>query len=625
MMRTDLLDKISGPQDVKHLTPQELVELCKEIRTAFVAFGKEHGGHIGSNLGLVEASVALHYVFDSPQDKIIFDVSHQAYAHKMLTGRADAFTKAEQFGTVTGFTNPAESEHDQFVLGHTGTAISLACGMAQARNLAHEHGQTTDVNNVVAIIGDGALSSAVAFEGLNNAGCQQGNLIIVLNDNEMSIAENHGGMYGTLAKMRESGGSYQPNLFEAFGLDYRYVEGGNDVNALVKAFQDVKNSEQPIVVHIHTTKGLGMDAQDAEHGVREGHCERNHWQDPLRDEGKPLGARKYYGQKVMDHIRARLVGEPNVVVISPATPGSNGIVPEFRKAAGSHYVDTGITEEHAVSYASGLAKAGCRPVVATSATFFQRTFDQLQQEVSLNGQPVTLLSFGGGMTGADNTHSGAFDIAMFGNIPGLTCLAPTSASMLLDMVDWSTSLENTKPVVIRVPGNAVLQADRGGLDETPVNVQAALHARIEGHGQPWSRYVTRQHGSQVALIGLGDAHVWAGEVVDALAELDEPIHASWINPLQFSSLDESTLRALIQNHSLVVTLEDGQLEGGWGEKITAFYQNELPGMPMHVLNFGLAKAFTDRVPVDEQRKDNHMTTQDIVNAICCYLSGETRA
>lgn len=626
-MNADLLDSITSPQDVKRLTPEELQQLCAQIRTVLVRYGKEHGGHIGSNLGSVELCVALHRVFDSPNDKIIFDVSHQAYTHKMVTGRAKAFTQAQAYGTVTGFTNPAESAHDQFVLGHTGTAISLACGMAKARDLQH------GTNAVIAVIGDGALSSAIAFEGLNNAAELHSGLIIVCNDNEMSIDEDHGGMYRTLARMRETNGTYQPNLFEAFGLDYLYVEDGNDVHALVAAFEQVKHTQRPIVVHIHTMKGLGLDEEDAQHGIVAGHCEANHWQDPLSAQDEPLGARKYYGQLAMSHLQDRLAKTPNIVVISPATPSSNGIVPQFREAAGDHYVDTGITEEHAVAFASGLARAGCRPVVATSATFFQRTFDQLQQEVSLNGQPVTILSFGGGMTNTDNTHSGAFDIAMFGNIPGLLCLAPTNSAMFLAMLDWATSLENDAPVVIRVPGDAILQAERHGQLQSPAHVLAAITARTDAHDAPWSRYVVRHRGSQVAVIGLGNALPWAGDVVAELAkgtadvaqavdadgmdapEPAEPIDATWINPLQFSSLDTIMLRDLAQTHRIVVTIEDGQLEGGWGEKITAFYQNDALNNTVHVLNFGLAKAFTDCESIEDQRERNGMTTADIVTAI----------
>ncbi|NEG69440.1 1-deoxy-D-xylulose-5-phosphate synthase [Bifidobacterium choloepi] len=682
-MTSDLLATISTPADVKRLTAAQLEDLCAEIRAALLEFGKRHGGHIGSNLGLVEACVALHRVFDSPADAIVFDVSHQSYAHKMLTGRAEAFRNAALFGTVTGFTNPDESEHDRFVLGHTGTSVSLACGLAKQRDMD----DSSAIGNVVAVIGDGALSSAVAFEGLNNAAEQGGNMIIVFNDNEMSIAENHGGMYATLARMRESNGESEPNLFHAFGLDYMYVPDGNDVHALVDAFESVRDIDHPIVVHIHTTKGLGMDTdpEDVAHGYREGRCEANHWQDPIVQasstspipssegvgEAQPgreesphpadpsQGARKFYGQLAMAELEQRFAGEPGLVVVSPATPGSNGITREFRERAGKHYVDTGITEEHAVAFASGIAQAGGRPVVATSATFFQRAYDEIQQELSLNGNPVTLLSFGGGLSDADNTHSGAYDIGFFGNIPNLTCLAPTNRRMFLKMLDWSTSLTNTSPVVIRVPGQTILDAEIAGVDDPAGVVAAAVDARVADRSHPFDRYVVKHHGSRVAIIGLGDAAILAQRVADALAagndgrqcslgavlsdesfdrnlgagaterrafagghsprEAGEPIEASVIDPLQFSTIDEATLRTLPASHDVVVTIEDGQLEGGWGEKITAFYANCMPEAGVKTLNFGARKEFTDRVNLASLLDRYGMTVADIVADIRAVL------
>lgn len=593
-MTCDILATLHSPADVQLLDDRQLDECCAQIRETLVEFGKRAGGHIGSNLGLVETSVALHVVFDSPLDKIVFDVSHQSYVHKMLTGRAEAFLNAELFGSVTGFTNPAESEHDHFVLGHTGTSISLACGLAKERDMVAATGTVPQTRNVIAVIGDGALSSAIAFEGLNNAAEQGGNLIIIVNDNEMSIAENHGGMYATLAEMRASHGRSDRNLFTVFGLDYRYVEHGNDVHTMIEALREVKDIDHPVVLHVHTTKGLGLDAEDARHGVRAGRCEENHWQNPLAQEGTPLGARKYYGALAMDALAARFEHEPGLIVISPATPGSNGITHAFRAQAGPHYVDTGITEEHAVAFASGIAKAGGRPVVATSATFFQRTFDQVQQEVALNGTPVTLLSFGAGLSDADNTHSGAFDVPFFGNIPGLLCLAPTSRQMFLDMLAWSTSERNSHPVLIRVPGNQILGGERAGT----LDPNATVEPQATDANNPWCGYHVAEAGDTVAVLGLGNAYPLARDVVHALASDDtDPVHATLIDPLQFSTLDETTLRALASDHTLVVTLEDAQLEGGWGEKITAFYANMMPGSGMRTLNFGADKAFTDRTPL----------------------------
>lgn len=626
------LEHISSPADVKALDSKDLPALCHEIRTTLVRYGKLHGGHIGSNLGMVEATVALHRVFDSPLDKIVFDVSHQSYVHKMLTGRAHAYTDERLFGTVTGFTNPQESEHDMFVLGHTGTSISLACGLAKTRDLMGGLDGTSGTRNVIAVIGDGSLSSAIAFEGLNNAAEQGTNMIIVVNDNEMSIAEDFGGMYGQLARLRASGGTSQPNIFNAFGLDYRYVEDGNDVTALVEAFSQVKDIDHPIVIHIHTAKGLGLDAEDAAAGVKEGRCEANHWQDPLARQGCPLGARKHYGRLAMAQLEPRFASEPGLVVISPATPGSNGITREFRERAGVHYVDTGITEEHAVAFASGIAKAGGTPVLVTSATFFQRTFDQLQQELSLNGTPVTLLVFGSGISGADNTHSGAFDIPMFANIPGLTYLAPTSGAAFLSMLDWSTTSREHGAVAIRVPGEPILAAERTADADDVVYPRyrdaataADANGKAGGATMPFDRYQVTRQGSDVAIFGLGNMYPLAERIAADLAESRDggvaTIDATVIDPQQCTSLDTACLEALRKRHSLVVTLEDAQLSGGWGEQVTAYYANQDAlnsadgNKCMRVLNFGAAKEFTDRVPAQDLYKRYSLTAPQVEQAI----------
>lgn len=614
---TDIVANLRGPNDVKSLNAHQLEECCDEIRRDLVRFGKLHGGHIGSNLGIIEACVALHFVFDSPYDKIVFDVSHQSYVHKMLTGRAQHFIQDELFGTVTGFTNPQESEHDHFVLGHTGTAISLACGLAKQRDCERAAGQASQTNNVIAVIGDGALSSAIAFEGLNNAAEQGGNLIIIVNDNEMSISNNHGGMYETLAEMRASHSRSQRNIFTAFGLDYRYVEDGNNVHTMIDALEAVKDIDHPIVLHIHTTKGLGLDGEDAHVGVHEGQCEANHWQNPMSSLDAPLGARKYYGQLAMEALEQRFDHEPGLVVISPATPGSNGITPEFRKRAGIHYVDTGIAEEHAVAFAAGMARGGGRPVVATSATFFQRTVDQTQQEVALNNVPVTMLSFGGGLSGTDNTHAGTYDIAIFGNIPQLLCLAPTSKAMYIDMLNWATSEHNTQPVYLRVPGTPIREAEREGhLDEN-----ARVEAQATDTGAPWLGYHMVKDGSTVAILGLGNTYPLAMRVADALAaNTEHPINATVIDPLQFSTLDEDTLRSLLTKHELIITLEDGQLDGGWGEKVTAFYANHCKESSVHVLNFGATKEFTDRIPLAQLYERYGMTVENITEQIYSTLT-----
>ena len=632
-MTAGILSSIHTPADVHALSAQQLRDLCFEIRTTLLDYGRKHGGHIGSNLGVVELTVALHRVFNSPHDRFIFDVSHQSYVHKMLTGRAEAYLDESRFGDVTGFTNPLESEHDSFVLGHTGTSISLACGLAKTRDMQRAATGESAIGNVVSIIGDGSLSSAIAFEGLNNAAEQGGNLIIIVNDNEMSIAEDFGGMYGQLAKLRASNGTAELNLFKAFGLDYRYVEQGNDVDTLVEVLNEVKGIDHPIVVHVHTTKGLGFD-DDTESGngsdgcnqtnpqPHAGQCEANHWQDPESSLGKPLDARKYYGEMAMASLERRFSSEPGLVVISPATPGSNGITRDFRERASAHYVDTGITEEHAAAFAAGIAKAGGRPVLATSATFFQRTFDQLQQELALNHVPATLLIFGAGISGADNTHSGTFDMTMFANVPDVTCLAPASGEQMLDMLAWATGPSEHGVVAIRMPGEQILALERAAdMAFDPLQRAEEHDPAVNIAGEcPFTRYQIVQPGRDVAILGLGNTMPLAAEVTSALAEDDEThaaITATLVDALQYSAMDAELLTMLADGHHLVVTLEDGQLEGGWGEKVTAFYANSNNAKASHVrvLNFGASKEFTDRVPLDELNERYGLTAATIVSRI----------
>ena len=628
-MTAGILGSIHSPADVHALSSQQLRDLCLEIRSTLLNYGRKHGGHIGSNLGVVELTVALHRVFGSPRDRFVFDVSHQSYVHKMLTGRAEAYLDESRFGEVTGFTNPLESEHDSFVLGHTGTSISLACGLAKTRDMQHTAAGASEIGNVIAIIGDGSLSSAIAFEGLNNAAEQGGNLIIVVNDNEMSIAEDFGGMYGNLARLRASNGTAELNLFKAFGLDYRYVEQGNDVDTLVAALEDLKDIDHPVVLHIHTTKGLGFsdetEAQDGSDGCNQtnpqphaGQCEANHWQDPDSALGKPLDARKYYGQMAMASLESRFENEPGLVVISPATPGSNGITRDFRERAGSHYVDTGITEEHAAAFAAGIAKAGGRPVLATSATFFQRIYDQLQQELALNHVPATLLIFGAGISGADNTHSGTFDMTMFANTPDVTCLAPTSGEQMLDMLAWATGPSDHGVTAIRMPGEQILAMERSAdMAFDPAERADAHETTIDITGDcPFTRYQIVRPGREVAILGLGNTLPLAAEVAATL-ENDDDINATLIDAQQYSAMDGELLDALADGHRVVVTLEDGQLEGGWGEKVTAFYANSTnpKAATVHALNFGASKEFTDRVPLAELDERYGLTVEAVADRI----------
>ena len=620
-----LLDSIDSPQDLKVLSLEELNRLADEIRQLLIRFCRRHGGHLGSNLATIEPIIALHYVFDMPHDHLIFDVSHQAYTHKILTGRRRAYTDPEHQEDLSGFTSPKESPYDDFMLGHTGTSIGLACGMAAQRDA------TGGKANIIALIGDGSLSSGPAFEGLDWAAEQGGNLIIVVNDNEMSIAENHGGLYKSLAALRASGGRSSDNPFRAVGLDYRYVEEGNRIEDLIEAFRQVKDTDHPVVVHIHTRKGLGLgqgsqgqigstsmaqsDGQ-TDHMTSlpdlpaEGPVEANHWQDGLDSLNRLPNSRKTYGRMAMQALEARFSQEPGLTVISPATPLSNGIDPDFRQRAGNHYRDVGIAESHAIAYAAGIAKAGGTPVVATSATFFQRAYDQIEQEMALNGSAVTLLVFATGVAKTDATHSGTADMVMMRGIPGLTCLAPTSGAEFLDMLAWATGPAR-QPVVIRVPGERTLATERAGKPIAPVKSDSTTA------GQPWDRYRILQQGRTVALLALGDALPLGRDLADFL-KASLGLKPTLVDPHRYDRLDEQTLDALASTHSLVATLEDGQLDGGWGQAVAAYYGPS----QIRTLAFGAAKEFKDRVPQATLLERYGMTVPAMTRAISNALADQ---
>ncbi|MDO4913516.1 MAG: 1-deoxy-D-xylulose-5-phosphate synthase [Bifidobacteriaceae bacterium] len=610
-MATTYLKNTLTPAIIKTIPEQELPALCEEIRSTLVTYGQQHGGHIGSNLGVVELSVALHYVFSSPQDQIIFDVSHQSYVHKMLTGRTQAYTDETKYNSITGFTNPEESEHDAFTLGHTGTSIAIACGMAQQRDSANKHSQ----RNIIAVIGDGALSSAVAFEGLNNAALLKSNLIIILNDNEMSISQNVGGIYDNLAQLRATRGKSEHNIFKDFGLDYQYVEQGNNVHELIAQLKKIKNVDHPIVLHIHTKKGLGLDEIDQQKGIIPGQCEANHWQNPLHA-SKALPARKYYGQLAMSMLEQRFPDEPTLTIISPATPRSNGITEDFRSRAGLHYVDTGITEEYAAAYAAGIAKAGGTPVLATSATFFQRAYDQIHQELCLNNQPATLLIFAAGISNADNSHSGAFDIAMLANIPNLLYLTPSSEQDYLQMLQWSTTSKNHETVAIRVPSQAVLQADvernTTSYPEIKRNFENPFNTNTSC---PFLQYRFEQKSDTVALLGFSNTMPIIRKAATILEEHD--ITPSIIDTLQCSYLDEQSLNDLSRNHSITLTVEDGQQSGGYGNRISAWLTCNTN---IKAFNLGADKEFTDQIPMQTLLQRYQMTPEQIAQNILQHLA-----
>ena len=550
------LEKINGPEDVKKLTDDEMIKLAAEMRSALLKRASIHGGHFGPNFGMVEATIALHYVFDSPKDKIVYDVSHQTYPHKMLTGRKDAYLYQDKYNDVSGYSNPHESEHDFFTIGHTSTSISLASGLAKARNLKGEDG------NVIAVIGDGSLSGGEALEGLDYAAELDGNFIIVVNDNDMSIAENHGGMYKNLKKLRDTNGKAECNLFKAMGLDYVYVNEGNNVRALIDAFTKVKDSKKPVVVHINTLKGKGYKPAEE-------HKEEWHYNGPFDIEtGKPLGEMEGedYSGVTADYLLKKMKQDKSVVAITSATPTVLGFTKDKRDEAGKQFMDVGIAEETAAAIASGIAVNGGRPVWGVYSTFIQRAYDQISQDICINNSPATIVTFSGSVYGMnDVTHLGLYDIPMLSNIPNLVYLAPTTKEEYLAMLDWS--IEQTEhPVAIKLPGGEMVSDGK----------------QITKDFSALNKYEMTQQGKKVAFIGLGTFYSLA---VEAAAELEKKtgVKPTVINPYYITGTDEQMLEELKKEHDVVVTIEDGILDGGFGEKIARFYGDSV----VKVLNFGL--------------------------------------
>ncbi|WP_270392256.1 1-deoxy-D-xylulose-5-phosphate synthase [Butyribacter intestini] len=578
------LEKINGPEDVKKLTDDEMIKLAAEMRNALLKRASIHGGHFGPNFGMIETTIALHYVFDSPKDKIVYDVSHQTYPHKMLTGRKDAYLYEDKYDDVSGYSNPHESEHDFFTIGHTSTSISLASGLAKARNLKGEDG------NVIAVIGDGSLSGGEALEGLDYAAELDGNFIIVVNDNDMSIAENHGGMYKNLKKLRETDGKAECNLFKAMGLDYVYVKEGNNVRVLIDAFKKVNDSKKPVVVHISTLKGKGYKPAEE-------HKEEWHYNGPFDIEtGKPLGEMEGedYSGVTADYLLKKMKQDKSVVAITSATPTVLGFTKDKREEAGKQFMDVGIAEETAAAIASGIAVNGGKPVWGVYSTFVQRAYDQISQDICINNSPATIVTFAGSVYGMnDVTHLGLYDIPMLSNIPNLVYLAPTTKEEYLAMLDWS--IEQTEhPVAIKLPGGEMVSDGK----------------QITKDFSVLNKYEMTQQGKKVAFIGLGTFYSLA---VGAAAELEKKtgVKPTVINPYYITGTDEQMLEELKKEHDVIVTIEDGILDGGFGEKIARFYGDSA----IKVLNFGLKKEFPDRYDVDEMLKKNHLTKELILTDI----------
>ena len=582
-----ILEKITDAKDLKQLNRSQLHTLVDEARTALLNKISQHGGHNGPNLGVVEMTVALHRVFNSPVDKLVFDISHQTYIHKMLTGRAQAFLDPAHFDDVSGYTNPKESEHDLFTVGHTSTSLALANGIAVARDLKQEN------YNVVALIGDGSLSGGLAFEGLNNIAEQNSNIIVIVNDNDQSIADNFGGLYRNLKALRESNGQAKDNFFQSLGFEYHYLDEGNDLDALIDLFESVKDMDHPVLLHVHTVKGKGFK-------FAEENREKFHAGGPFSLETgeyvkRGTGA-KTYSNLTTEFLWDKMQKDKTVVAVNAGTPMML-FNPEQRKQLGKQFIDVGIAEQQAATMTAGLAKNGAKPVWVVNSTFMQRSYDQVSHDLALNDLPGTILVYNASVNGMnDESHLGIFDIPFLSHIPNLVYLAPTNQEEYLAMLDWS--LEQTiHPVAIRVPVGPLRST--GKADTTDYN-------------QLYQNEVV-QAGSKVAVMGIGNFFGLAEEVIAALAK--ENIQATLINPKFISGVDETLLTELTNNHQVVVTLEDGITDGGYGQTVASFLGNT----DVKVQNYGLDKAFHDRYVASELLAENGITVENIVKNILAVV------
>ena len=577
-----ILDKINSPKDLKQLNISEMNTLADEMRQIIIKKVNTTGGHFGPNLGMVEATIALHYVFNSPVDKIVFDVYHQCYPHKILTGRKEGFTNPDKYHKYTGYTAPEESAHDFFKVGHTSTSVSLATGLAKGRDLIGGK------ENIIAVIGDGSLTGGEALEGLNNAAVLGSNIIIVVNDNDMSIAENQGGICNMLTELRENNGEVKNNFFKALGFEYHYISDGHNIEKLIETFKNVKDSDHPVLIHMHTIKGKGFEPAEINkepfHWILPGTLD--HLNDTLGEESED------YNSLTKDYLLNKVNEGMPIIAINAATPGVFGWDKTFRDKMGSHYIDVGIAEQQAVGMASGIAKRGGKAVLGIMSSFVQRTYDQLSQDMALNNAPVTMLVYWGGISEADATHLCTFDIPLISNIPNIVYLAPTCKEEYMKMLDWSVK-QNEYPVAIRVPMMISYSGEEDNTDYSILN-----------------KFKITEQGNDIAIIGLGTFYDKAKELKSYIKE-NLGINATLINPRFITGLDEEMLNNLKSSHKIVITLEDGELNGGFGEKISRFYGNS----DMKVLNYGSLKEFTDRASLDELYSRYHLTSELILEDI----------
>ena len=570
-----LLNKISGPQDLKKLSIAQMQQLAQEIRTLILEKDAAEGGHLGPDLGIVEATIAYHYVFDAPKDKIVWDVSHQTYPHKMLTGRALAWLDPDHYEDVTPYSNPDESPYDYYAVGHTSTSIGLATGMAKARDLMGNH------ENIMALIGDGSMTGGLAYEGLNNAAIEKHNLVVVVNDNQMSIDENVGGLVTALKKLRDSNGETKENPFTAMGFDYRYVADGNDIKSMIEAFKAVKDVDHPILLHINTLKGKGYKpAIDEE--------EAHHWVMPFDlKTDKPLAPASEAptaNSVALDVVSEEIEKGTNLMAINAAIPGVFGL-DKIKNKYPDHYTDVGIAEQESVAFAAGAAKEGAVPVLFENSTFLQRAFDQLSHDVAANDLPVVMMVAGGGISGTSKTHLGIFDQVMISNLPNWIYLAPTNLAEEKAMMTWAIK-QRKHPVAIKMPTKAVPENGDAQEDYSEITYQI-------------------KPGKDVAILALGDMYAILGEKVA------QELNATLVNPVSANILDKDALDKLAKENKVIVTIEDNTLDGGFGEKVASY----LGDKDVKVLNYGQKRVYTDQTPLKDILKENRMTVEQIVENI----------
>lgn len=584
------IEKIKSPADLKKLDIEALKIVADETRQAVLNRVSKYGGHVGPNLGFVEATVALHYVFDAPKDKLVFDVSHQSYPHKILTGRAAGFLgDLDDMNAISGYSSPAESPiYDNFEVGHTSTSISLATGLQKARDI-----KGTD-ENIIAVIGDGSLSGGEAFEGLDEASELGTGIIIVVNDNEMSIAENHGGIYKNLRALRQSNGQCEHNWFKAWGFEYHYLEEGNDIAHLIQVFKKVKGTQRPTVVHIHTEKGHGFAPAVEDK-------ETWHWSMPFNiTDGSLLNppTGESYDRLFSDWMLREMKRDKTLIAVTAGTPTAAGFTPAKRREAGAQHIDMGIAEEQAAAMISGMAKGGLHPVWTVYSTFIQRTYDQIAQDLCINSNPAVINVVGGGTASMnDITHICLFDIPMLCSIPNLIYLAPTTCEEYFAMLRWAID-QDRKPIAIRVPSNGVNHTAE------PVDTEYSYTPQ----------YKVARQGSQVAIIAAGSFYQKGENVAEILAA--KGINATLINPRYLNAVDAETLDSLKAEHRLIVTLEDGCKDGGFGERIASYYGTS----DMKVLVSGVKKDLYDRYNLRQLLDDNRLLDEQIVDDILATIA-----